>query len=86
MAPNTGSETDSQDSVDFFDIPKIPEFLHKDVKEKLAFVANFVEKVSILDNGRKVSILTGSSLNKREKERLNQDVTRVVKRLRNKIK
>ena len=68
-------------TIDFLNLPKVPNFLKKDVKEKLVYVGEFIRKVSILENGTLIRFHLKAKLDGRNRKKFNENVAKVVENL-----
>ena len=71
----------THNTIDFLNLPNVPNFLKKDVKEKLAFVGEFILRVSILENGTLIRFHLKKKLDGRNRKKFNKDVAKVVENL-----
>ena len=61
-------------TIDFLNLPKVPNFLKKDVTEKLAYVGEFIRKVSILENGTLIRFHLKAKLDGHNRKKFNENV------------
>ena len=71
----------THNTIDFLNLPNVPNFLKKDVKEKLAFVGEFILRVSILENGTLIRFHLKKKLDGSNRKKFNKDVAIVVENL-----